>query len=174
MGSLGPSRLGDRPPPRRRGGEPGPHEPALQGAFGGRGVRGEPTAQHHADQARSPTRMLPAQGQGRLHGRLRALRCRGPAAVITGDHGRLALLPEAVDQPPDGARGEPKGSGDGGSILAVRVTPPKSQVQGHGDGTRHGSCSGGDAVRRTRPACIHVPSCGQTSCRDSAAQPYVG
>jgi hypothetical protein len=138
MGSLGPWRRGGRPPPRRRGGEPGPHEPALQGAFGGGGVRGESAAEHHADQARSPTRVLATQGQGRLHDRLRVGRCRGPAAAITGAHGRLALLSEAVDQPPDGAWGEPESRGDGGAILAIQVAPPQRQAQRYGDGARHG------------------------------------
>ena len=103
MGPLGPSRLGGRPPPDRRGGEPGPHEPALQGAFGGRVVLGELAVQQHANQACPPERVLAAEGHGGVRDRLGILRSSGAATVIVGDDGGLSLLTKAVDQLPDRA-----------------------------------------------------------------------
>jgi hypothetical protein len=87
MRPLGSSRRGGGPPPGWHGSQPGPHEPPLQGAFGGRGVLGELAVQQHANQARPPERVLAAQGQGGVHDRLGSLRCRGPATVIVGGHG---------------------------------------------------------------------------------------
>jgi hypothetical protein len=123
----------------------------LQGAFAGRVVVGESAVQDHANQAGSPKRVLAAQGQGRLHDRLRWLGGRGPAVVIVGEHGGLALMAETVDQPSDGARGQSQGLGDGGAILAVLVAPPDGQAHGYGEGTRHGPSSRGVAAIRTRP-----------------------
>ena len=50
--TLGTPGLGDRPPSRRRRGEPSPEEPALQGPFRRRAEVRLLAAQHHADQAR--------------------------------------------------------------------------------------------------------------------------
>jgi hypothetical protein len=147
---LRPSGFGGGPPPRRRGGQSGAVEPALQGAFGRQRVVGALAAQHHADQARPPGRVLPTQADGRLHDRLRERRGRGPTAVIGGPHGGRAPMPEAKDQLADGARGQAEGRGDGGAILAILVAPPDGLADGHREGARHGSSSIKEGSQRAR------------------------
>jgi hypothetical protein len=144
MGPLGTPGVGGGPPSRRRRGEPSPEEPALQGPFRRRGEVRFSAAQHHADQARPPGRMFPAEAQGGLQNGLRGLRGGLPASVVRGEKRVLAAMPKAVEQTTDGPRGEAQGRGDSRAVLAILKAPPEGLADGHGDGTRHGGASIGD------------------------------
>jgi hypothetical protein len=121
--------------------------------------------QEHTDQARPPGGVLPAQRYGRLDNRLRLLRRHGAAPVIGGDHTGFSLLAEAMDQPPDGARGEAEDLGDGGTILAILIAPPDGVTNGHGKRARHVSSSMRGLELASFLEVYACPNRGQTSCR---------
>ena len=119
-----PARIGGGPSARRRGGEVGAAEPALERPRGRQRALGELVAQHHADQSGPPGRMLPPQVEGGSDERIGGLGCRRPAPVIRrGQGGRIAVT-EAVEQAADRARGQVEGAGDGGAILAILIATP--------------------------------------------------
>src|SRR4051794_37079544 len=151
MGPPGPSGRGGGPPAGRRGAETGPHEPALQGAFGGRGILGELAAQQHADQAGPPGWVRAAEVHGGVRDRLGTRRGGGAAPVVVGGNRGLSLLTEAVEQLPDGARRESQRVGDGGTILPFLEAPPDRLTHRDGGGTRHGPSSDGVSVRPPYP-----------------------
>ncbi len=152
MGPRRPSALGRGPPPGRRGSEPSPLQPPLQGAHHGQGLLiGELASQHHADQTGTPTGVGAAQVQSRLHKGFRRLRCRGPTTVIGGHHRGFSFPTEALNQRADGAWGEAQGHGDGGAVLTVAEAPPDGLADGYRNGTSHGMSSDRDEVRRDIP-----------------------
>ena len=147
MRPRGAACVGGGPPSRRRGGEVGPSQPALERAFGGQGARGELRAQHHADQSRAPTRVFAAEAQDRLDERLGGPRRAGPAVVVRGVQGGSALAAEPLDQTANGARIEGPSSGDGGDVLVVAGAFPDGFADGNGKRARHGRSSVGDPGR---------------------------
>jgi hypothetical protein len=148
MRPLGPAGIDGGLPPGGGRSKLGAEEPALQGAFGGRGPIGEAVAQHHADQARSPGGMLGAEAYSRLHNRSRGLGCLSAARSVGGFQGRRTLLPKASDQAPDGAWVEAQGRGDSAGVLAILGAPPDGLAHGHGEWTSHGRSSIQSSKRR--------------------------
>jgi len=144
MGPRRSSALDRQPPPGRCGSESGPLQPALQGAHRGQGLVGKLAAQHHAEQARTPTGVGAAQVQDCLHEGVGWSRGRGPTTAIGRQHRVWSLLPEALNQGADGARGQAQGHGDGGAILTVAEALPDGLAYGYRDGTRHGMSSDTD------------------------------
>jgi hypothetical protein len=147
MRPLGPAGIDGGPPGGGRS-QSGVEEPALQGAFGGRGAIGEAVAQHHADQSRSPGGMLGAEAYSCLHNRPSGLGCPGTARPVGRFQGRRTLLPEASDQAPHGAWVEAEGRGDRTGVLAILGAPPDGLAHRHGEWTSHGRSSIQRAKRR--------------------------
>jgi hypothetical protein len=144
MGPLGTPGGGGRPPSRRRRGEPGPEEPALQGPLRRwRAIR-LLAAQQDADQARPPTRVFPAEAQGGLQDGLRGLRGGLATAVVRGEESVGAAALETAEQTTDGSRGQAQGRGDRRPVLALLEAPPDGLADGYGEGTRHGAFSLGN------------------------------
>jgi hypothetical protein len=141
MRPRGAARVGNRPPSRRRRGEFGPAQPALERAFGRQEDGGELMAQHHADQSRAPSRMRAAEVQDRLDERLGGRVRVGPTAVIGGIQGGLAPLPQPRDQTTNRTRIEGEFGGDGGRILIVADATPDGLTDGDRKRARHGTSS---------------------------------
>jgi hypothetical protein len=151
MGPLGTAGVGGGPPSRRRRGEPSPEEPALQGPFRRRGEIRLLAAQHHADQARTPGRVFPAEAQGGLQNGLRGLRGGLSTSVVRGEESVWTATSQAAEQTTDGPRGEAQGRGDSRTVLAILESPPEGLADGHGEGTRHGTSSIGDTMMMGLP-----------------------
>jgi hypothetical protein len=101
-------------------------------------------AQHHANQARTPGRVFPAEVQGGLQNGLRGLGSGLATSVVRGEESIWTATPQAAEQTTDGPRGEAQGRGDSRPVLAILEAPPDDLADGHGEGTRHGGSSIGD------------------------------
>ena len=152
----------------------------LQGPFRRRAEVWLLAAQHHADQARPPGRVFPAEAQGGLQNGLRGLRGGLPTSVVRGEESVLTAPPESAEQMTDGPRGEAQGRGDRRTVLAILEAPPDGLADGHGEGARHGAFSVQGLGVRANPECMPIPMSrqnfvsgfrGTTLCRVTSSCP---
>jgi hypothetical protein len=135
----------------RGGGEVGPQEPALQGPGGGKGFTHTQTTEHHADQPRSPGRMLTSEFEHPLHEGGVGLWRRHPAPVMRGGQRVGELGPKALNQASNRTGRKTQRVGNGRSLLPVSEADPDGLTHGKGYGGWHGPFSRDDGRRKPVP-----------------------
>ena len=149
MGRGRPHRLGPRPPPRRRRGQVGPREPALERARRGDDPLRVLVEQVHPDQGRPPGRVRAAQVQRGLHG-VRGRGVGGGVRVPRRD-ARGARAAEPLDETVDGRAREPERRGDLRGGLPLVPEPEHRLTNREGKGARHGRTSRCQSPEIERP-----------------------
>jgi hypothetical protein len=135
-----PGQVGPRRSPRRRGGQVGAHEPALERSLRGDGPSWRFQEELHPDHAGAPGGVLTAQ----VHGRLHQLAGRGRGGrgvpVIRWD-AVAAAAAKPLEEAAHGGIRHIAGCGDRAGLPALLPEPEHRLTDRDRDGARHGQTS---------------------------------
>jgi len=165
VGGTRPGQIGPRWSPRRRGGQAGAREPALERSLRGDGPTRLLQQELHSDQASTPSGVFSAKPHSGLY-RLGGHGLGGRELPVMRWDAIATVAPKPLEETAHGGARQIQGRGDLASATALLPESEHRLTDRDWDGTRHGQTSEKQYHETNHPRLYRSRPRDQTVCRN--------